>query len=355
MRIALDTNATYKTLAGTYRYIKGLQRGFERLESSPLEILPVAWPVYNLKYSQPTRAIKTAYREIVWEHLLASGSIRRLNADLYHDPASSLSRCPAELPRVTTVLDASVFRYPQRFRPWQRRREPIRLQAATRADRIITISQFSADEAIRFLGADPKKIDVVYLGSEFADVETTLKESAPAVPLPSEFLLFVGSLEPVKNLALLHDVWALAKSRHIELPPLIIVGARWEGVESENAPPPDWLYLGRESDAVLLYLLRRAQALVFPSKYEGFGLPVLEAMSTGCPVICSKVASIPEVGGTAVLYAKADADSYLDAIREVSTNATLRAELSAKGLRQAETFSWKSCAEQTAEVYRKCL
>src|SRR5215475_13738832 len=139
------------------------------------------------------------------------------------------------------------------------------------------------------------------------------------------------------------------------LPPLLIVGARWAGVGTEGSPPPGWQYLGRLPDAELVYLYRRALALVFPSKYEGFGLPVVEAMMLGCPVICSPVASLPEVGGNAALFTDLKPEDYLKAMRQVSREVSLRNELIEKGLAQAANFSWNKCAREMLEVYRATL
>ena len=146
---------------------------------------------------------------------------------------------------------------------------------------------------------------------------------------------------------------AAAQSR--ALPALVIVGARWAGVTTEGAPPENWIYLGRQSDAVLVHLYRRALALVFPSKYEGFGLPVAEAMALGCPVICSPVASLPEVGGPAAHFAELSPAAYLVAMLRMGRDFGWREELIEKGRLQARKFSWLRCAAQTVETYRHAL
>jgi glycosyltransferase involved in cell wall biosynthesis len=135
------------------------------------------------------------------------------------------------------------------------------------------------------------------------------------------------------------------------LPPLLIVGVRWAGVATEGKPPPDWHYLGRQPDAVLVYLYRRALALAFPSNYEGFGLPVVEAMALGCPVLCSPMASLPEVGAEAVLWANLDPSEYLDSLRRLAANDDLRAHLSRAGQKQAAQFTWERCASGVLRVY----
>ena len=99
--------------------------------------------------------------------------------------------------------------------------------------------------------------------------------------------------------------------------------------------------------------MHRARALVFPSKYKGFGLPVVEAMALGCPVICSPVASLPEVGGDAALFTELTVPGYLKSMQAIQRDNNLRSELVAKGLLQARRFSWKRCAQETIEVYRR--
>jgi glycosyltransferase involved in cell wall biosynthesis len=218
------------------------------------------------------------------------------------------------------------------------------------ADRVICISRFTADEAIAVLGVPARKIDVVYNGCDLVRSGETPRETPPPVPVPKEFYLFVGSLEPGKNLMLLRNVYEAAASRGVTLPPLVIIGARWEGVAHEGKPPKDWHYLGRQPDEVLIHLYRQAIALVFPSKYEGFGLPVAEAMAMGCPVICSPVASLPEVAGDAALLLPLTSDAYLEALRDFPKNAE-RQTMIARGKAQAARFSWLRCATDTLTVY----
>jgi alpha-1,3-rhamnosyl/mannosyltransferase len=205
------------------------------------------------------------------------------------------------------------------------------------------------------LGLPAARLEVVYNGLDFHPDDPAPEEEAPPVDVPGEFFLSVGSLEPGKNLALLRSAYELAAARGWHLPPLLIVGSRREGVAHEGPPPPGWTYLGRQPDTVLVYLYRRAVALLFPSTYEGFGLPIGEAMALGLPVICSRVSSIPEVGGQAPLYADLEPAAYLDAMRAISTDGSLRAELAERGRQQARRFSWKRCADETGAVYRQVL
>lgn len=344
MRVALDTNALYTTRAGVARYVRGLQQGLAMLGAGDLHVVPWAWPVDNHDYRQPARMLKTAWRESVWARTSGRAQLRKV--DLLHSTALPLVARP-RVPQVVTLHDLAVLRHPERFRPWQRFGGARRLRALAGAEHIIAVSQFTADEAMALLGLSARKITVIHHGVSLAADE--------AVPdaLPSEFFLFVGSLEPGKNLALLRQIWLAAEASGNSLPPLVIVGARWLGVAGEGAAPAGWRYLGHQSDEVLLALYRRARALLFPSIYEGFGLPVLEAMAAGCPVICGRVASLPEVGGEAVSYTDLNAAGFSAAMDRLLAHDTHRAEFIAAGQARAAQFNWCNCARATAAVYRQ--
>jgi glycosyltransferase involved in cell wall biosynthesis len=348
MRVAIDTNGLFTGQAGVARAIRGLLSGLGRI-TPRLDHFHLAWKVENLAYDQPIRAIKTFYRELVWAKTVAPRKLIEQRADLYHAIGSYYVSTPRSIRRVATLCDLAILRHPERFRPWHRWSETRRLAQLRNIDRIICISRFTADEAMRLLQLPARVLEVVYLGHELR------AEEKPAFEVPGEFFLFVGSLEPGKNLVLLKETYRLAAAAGKYLPPLLIVGARWSGVGTEGQPPAGWHYLGRQTDEVLVYLYRRALALVFPSKYEGFGLPIVEALALGCPVICSRVASLPEVGGEAACYAELEPGSYLEKMRLLCSEPDVRQSLSELGPEQARGFTWDRCAQQTVEVYRKTL
>jgi glycosyltransferase involved in cell wall biosynthesis len=352
MRIALDTSPLYVTQSGVARYIRGLLRGFQQVAAPDVEIFPLAWEVESFSYRQPQRALKTFYREFIWSRFSAPRQLRNNGIQVFH--GTPFVHTPREIKKIITMHDLAVFRFPQRFRRWQRYASRRYWLNLNRTDHIICISQFTADEAMSLLKLPAARITVIYNGSDFHPDETP-SEMKPGFNVPSEFFLFVGSLEPGKNLALLKEVYRLAESQKQTLPPLMIVGARWKGVAHEGKPPQNWYYLGRQPDDVLVYLYHRALALIFPSKYEGFGLPVAEAMALGCPVICSPIASLPEVGGDAAMLTDMTPLAYLKATERISREAGLRDELIAKGRTQAAKFSWKKCAGEVLEVYRSAL
>jgi len=349
MRVAIDTNGLYTGQAGTARLIRGFLRGLESVAPS-MEYFPFAWEVPNFEYRRVIRPIKTVYRELVWGKALAPVRLRR-TADLYHATGSFFVSVPRSVRAVVTLLDLAILRNPQRFRSWQRWAEARRLRRLHQVDRVICISRFTADEAMELLELPAAQLEVVYCGGDFQAQDQALVEETPDFQVPAEFFLFVGSLEPGKNLVLLKKTYRLAQAEGKLLPPLLIVGARWAGVGTEGAPPAGWQYLGRQSDGVLVHLYRRALALVFPSIYEGFGLPLVEAMALGCPVICSPVASLPEVGGKAVLWSELSPSGYLQAMRAAASNDRLRRDLSQAGREQAAKFTWRNCARGVVDVY----
>lgn len=351
MRVAIDTNPLYVTRAGVARYVRGLLQGLATLKPSDCEWRPLAWAVENFDYQQPARACKTAYRELVWARWVAPRHLAAQGAEVLHSTAGCLIDPPSGMRHVVTLHDLALLRHPERFRRWQRFAGARRLRRLMTVDRVICVSQFTADEAMRLLHLPARSLTVVHNGCDDLFLSTVLPEQPPA-SVPKEFFLFVGSLEPGKNLKLLREVWALAERAGHRLPPLLVAGTRWAGVPGEGPPPPDWHYLGHVSDAELAQLYGQALALVFPSKYEGFGLPVLEALARGCPVICSRVASLPEIAGDAAWWCELDAGSYLATLRECAGNGPARAERIRAGRVQARKFSWTACAAETVDVYR---
>lgn len=347
MLVALDTHPLYTSRAGVARYLTGLRSGL-RTECPDISVQEIVWPVENFGYAQPERVLKTAWRELGWANFVAPALLAKSGADLFHSPALPIVSRTAGRPHVVTLHDLALMRNPERFRSWQRRSGLARLRKVVAAKHVICVSRFTADEAMQLLEIPAGRLTVVENG-----VTTLPAGGALPAGCPAEFLLFVGSLERGKNLELLRAVWRAAAEDGKALPPLVVLGERWRGVGHEGVAPANWFFVGRQDDATLAACYHRARGLVFPSRYEGFGLPVAEALQCGCPVICGAVASLPEVGGEAVLYADLTVPGFRAAIERLLSEPGLAADLASRGREQAKRFSWPRCARETAEVWRQ--
>ena len=245
------------------------------------------------------------------------------------------------------IHDASVAAAPLAYSPAYRRSYQLLFQLLRRAGvRTITVSEFSRTELSRHFGFAIHESDVVFEGAEhILDIPPDEAALSRWGLRKSGFVLAVGSRHVNKNFATL--------LRAIEmLPPgqfdVVIAGGDNHKVFGGDAAIPAWVkQVGFVSDETLRALYEAAGCFVFPSLYEGFGLPVLEAMKCGCPVIASKAASIPEICGTAALYFDAlDASDLSVQISRMMLDPALRAELSRRGLRQAERFRWELTARR---------
>jgi len=224
-----------------------------------------------------------------------------------------------------------------------------------RADRIIAISESTKKDLINIFNVDERKIDVTYLANSLKG-NLQVVEDAFKAQIPPEYLLYVGGRWDYKNFLFFAQMMATILKTEPDLK-VVCTGAPFNASE---------LYLFNKlgirqafqtvfvSDAELAYLYTNAVAFVFPSLYEGFGLPVLEAFSCGCPAVISNTASLPEVGGDAAIYFEPkNPASMLDALKSVLTNPVLREEKIAKGYEQLKKFSLEKTAIQTRQVYEK--
>ncbi len=230
-------------------------------------------------------------------------------------------------------------------------------QAAKKASGIAVISEFTKKELIRFTGVGPEKIQVTPLGIDSSLLNFVRKES----PNPKPYFLFVGNIKPHKNLGRLLEAFALVKDKVPH--DLILVGQR-EGFltgDSEVQQKAESFgdrvkFTGRVERESLNQYYAHAEALVFPSLYEGFGLPPLEAMACGCPVVTSNAASIPEVCGDAVLYFDPlNPPDIAEKMMKLLTDKKLRDGFIQKGLKKTKQYSWDNCAEQTSALMDKIL
>ncbi len=322
MKVGLDVAPLAQTAAGTARLVRGL---LGALEARPeLELQP-------LTFGGPGR-LATVARDAAWYPAGIAWQARDL--DILH---CTTMRVPlrARPPVVATVHDMALLRMPEAFPEWHRRTGRMALRhAARRADAIVTVSAFTRDELVELLGVPTDRVRVVRNG-----VEPVFSPDGPRAG--GDYVLAVGTLEPRKNLGRIVEA---AQAAGVELR---VVGAPgWGGVAV-----PGWV--GRVDDDELAALYRGARCLVFPSLYEGFGIPIVEAMACGTPVVTSRVGATEEVaGGAAVLVDPLDVDAIVAGILEAGSR---RDALIALGLERARGFTWERAASDLVELWRELL
>lgn len=251
--------------------------------------------------------------------------------------------------QVVTIHDASVFAYPRAYSFLFRTKYQIIIRRLGKlAHRILTVSQFSRDELITRCNIPPEKICVIPEGGDHilrcrADYGILQKAGISEKP----FLFHVGSSSLHKNT---QAIYQLAASGAIHGVEIVLAGGTYERIfqGQEKATPSRIRHLGYVSDGELRALYEKALALIFPSTYEGFGIPPLEAMTVGCPVICARTSSLPEVCGEAAIYFDPAVPGDLEAkVLRLFQEPGLREDIREKGYQQAGKFSWKRTAWET--------
>jgi len=368
MRIAIDATAIPRLMAGAGVYTYQLVRALAALEGEHEYVVFARSEAFDdLARQQPhLRVVHVAApsrpERLLWEQLLLPGRLRRLGIGVLHSPHHTTPALPLPCPRVVTLHDVTFFLLPQRYPPARRLYfQAITRAAARLAQAIITPSETVKRDVVRVLGVPQERVTAIAEAPapEFAPLEDAdaLGRIRWRYKLPTHYILSVGNLEPGKNRDRLIAAYSRLRERGLEHH-LVIAGQRAWRYESElelvrRLRLDDVVhFLGYVDGTDMPGLYSGADLLAFPSLYEGFGLPVLEAMACGTPVVTSSVSALPEVAGDAALLVDPkDVTALAEAMERALADEALHADLRARGLERAREFSWEKAARETVQVY----
>jgi glycosyltransferase involved in cell wall biosynthesis len=286
--------------------------------------------------------------------------------DLLHVP-SPFAPSPCPVPLVSTIHDIAPFLYPNTLSTRTRLRYKRQFRRTVEeARRIITVSQITYSALGIYAGVDQTKARVIHNGVSKRFVPETDAKALLAArnrhSLPERYVFWVGDFRPEKNLSFLIRSWSRLRERLADLPTLVLAGEKrgdYHKIKDEvrrSDLADNVLFSGFIPDDDLPAVYSAATVFVFPSLYEGFGLPPLEAMACGTPCVVSNSSSLPEVTGTAaLLFNPTSSEGFADSMVKVLTQPDLSESLRQAGLRQAALFPWKRAAEETLQVYREAL
>lgn len=353
MKVAIDAQTTLGQKTGFGFYVENLTRALQKI-TGPDQ--------FELLYPDQLEDLTTPQR-LWWDQVTISRLARKKNVDLLHQPAFSapILYSGKKIVTIHDVISLFYSNIPFFSRQYYSKWMPFSYHFA---DHFITISHHSKNDIVSKLTINPDRITVINLA---ADVKYHLKPSKSDVDkvlrkyhISRPYLLNVGTINPRKNLEFLVRVFAEAKQKFNLPHKLIIVGKKgWHydrlfQLVLSRGLVKDIIFTGYVDDDDKPALYHDADAFLFPSIYEGFGLPPLEAMTCATPVISSNTSSLPEVmGNGGILLDPTNEASWIEAIGGVLTNKSLASELATKGRRQAASFSWDRCAKETLDVYRR--
>ena len=374
LRVTLNANVLLAPVAGVGRYVSELGQALLSRHDVELQFihgLPNSntLPQHGLKHysalsNLAKRVLPSPYRLKRWlERHALTRAIRHQGSELYHEP--SLWPLEVDCPTTMTLHDLAYVHFPETL-PADRLKtiERSMAYALENSRQIICVSEFTAQQAMRHYGLSRQRISITPLGVSTCFRPFTAEQASPLLQRLGlshrNFMLCVGTLEPRKNLELVFQAIRTLPSSLLEHCPLVLCGAYGWGKLPETMGSlhgcGQVISTGYLTGPELCTLMGSAQMLLFPSLYEGFGLPILEAMASGTPVITSNRASMPEVGANAAHYIDPyDASDLAMAIRRLHEDRQYWLQLQRMGLERAQAFTWARTAELTVEAYRSAL
>ena len=377
MRVAIDGKRYYLNSSGLGRYSRSLINQLISIgDEENLEII-LYRPKGKVKFEPKSQSHLTEITadyffpghigNAIWRFTKLPSLINNSGYDLFHGPSHVL---PGKLkcPSLVTMLDLIFMRYPQYFKAWDRNYYRISFEkSAQLADHIISISEATKADLINYFGIKEEKISVIYPGFDavFSKLQQQkLDEIKIKFKLPRDYILYVGNIEPRKNILKLAQAFnSLQESSYIDKDVhLLIVGQMgWyykeiiDGIDSLSSRDKIKL-VGPIYGEDLAGFYQLASVMAYPSMFEGFGYPVLEAMRLGTPVLTSNISSMPEAGGNAAHYVNPESlDEIKDGLCKLLNDKTYREKLAVKGTRHAAGFNTMRMTQETLEVYRKLI
>ena len=368
MRVAIDARKLHDFGIGTY--IRNLLRHLARIDrqneyvllcqASDMQVATELGPNFRCVLEpSPNYSLR--------EQIHVPWVLRRERPDLFHAPHYVLPQ-GVSCRSVVTIHDCIHLMFPQ-YLPNRAAYVYARgsiWNAARKSDRILTVSETSKKDLLHFFAIDPAKIEVVYNAIDerlwVPPAEEEVARVRERYQLTSRFVLYVGNIKPHKNLVRLIEAFATLRRQGLDDVKLLIIGDEISKLPAlrravhRHKLHKDVRFLGHVRDETLAVLYRLASVFAFPSLYEGFGLPALEAMASGTPVVTSNVSSLPEIaGGAALLVDPYNIEAIADGIARVLTDDALAADLRARGPVRARDFSWDRSVGRTFEIYRQVV
>lgn len=367
MRVLLETSITRFVRTGLGIYATNLHRALQEY-GLDVEVLCSRIPIaFGMAPHSLVQKIYAAYWQIIHARAVVPHQAKQLGCDLIHYTMTMPIPLTLPCPAVATVHDLIPFVHPTWVQPLRgrRMRHGIAL-AATRAQHLITDSEATRRDVLRHFKRPPESVTTVFLGANSQLPRLHVGEAKQLVRdqfrLSRGYILCVGSIEPRKNLERVIAAYSNLRRRQHNAPPLVLVGTdvgHQNRIRSQIAAErleSKVICTGHVPAAHLAALLQCAGVFVYPSLYEGFGLPPLEAMEFNCPVITSNTSSLPEVVGDAALKVDPyNVEHLTDAMKLVLQDHALAERLRQRGREHVKRFSWQRCAEETIEVYRRIL